>query len=187
MAGGTATVLARIWPGQDASVVLGVDHERETRDRIRAAIINSGYEWPRGTVNVQVTRDDDRPYSTLSDLAIACAVLAAAGHIKQEALERIAVTGELDLAGWLRAPEGVDASVTAAADDGMTDVIVPQAASWQLHQMPLDPAVTLRSATCLPEAVDLLNSLAQRGTPGRPPDSAPSATARSSGTPAAGA
>lgn len=167
--GGTATVLARIWPdAPDASVILGVDHERETRDRTRAAIINSGYEWPRGTVNVQVTRDDDRPYGTLSDLAIACAILAAAGHIRQEALDRIAVTGELDLAGWLRASEGIVASVNAAAADGLTTVIVPgdTSASQQLHQAPVDPAATVYSATCLPEAVDLLNTIKRQGTPG---------------------
>ncbi|PWI15987.1 hypothetical protein DI272_18820 [Streptomyces sp. Act143] len=168
-ADGIATVLARIWPdAPDASVILGVDHERETRDRIRAALINSGYEWPDGTVNVQVTRDDHRPYGTLSDLAIACAILAAAGHIHEGALDRIAVTGELDLAGWLRAPEGILASVNAAAADGLTTVIVPDAttASEQLHQAPVDPTATVHTATCLPEAVRLLNTLPQQGRPG---------------------
>ncbi|MER7740016.1 magnesium chelatase domain-containing protein [Streptomyces sp. NPDC096538] len=153
---GTGTVLARIWPQGSAAVVLGVDHGRETRDRVRAAIHNSGYLWPAGTVHVQVGGDDSRTHGTLTDLAIACAILAAAGQIPKSALERTALTGELDLAGWLRAPAGVDHSVQTAAANGIAEVIAPDAASDQLHQLPVDPATTVHAATCLPEAAELL-------------------------------
>jgi hypothetical protein len=84
----------------------------ETRDRIRAAIINSGEQWP--TQPVQLELEPAVPYRSLLDAALAVAVLTATGAISGRG-ERPVIVGELGLDGRLRAPAVAAAAVAAAA------------------------------------------------------------------------
>ena len=91
---------------------------RETRDRIRAAVINSGEAWPPGAIPVALTPASLPKHGSSFDLAIAIAILAAAGS-------QAAFVGELGLDGQLRPVRGVLPAVAAAAAAGFARVIVP--------------------------------------------------------------
>ncbi|WNI20392.1 magnesium chelatase domain-containing protein [Actinacidiphila sp. ITFR-21] len=107
---------------------LPVRSPNETRDRVRAGIINSGLDWPAANVLVRLTpltKDGSSVGTSGLDLAIACSVLAAAGHIPADCLAGAALVGELGLDGSLRVPYDLTNVVRTAASGGSTTVIVP--------------------------------------------------------------
>src|SRR6201994_418838 len=70
---------------------------REARERVRAAILNSGYEFPARRITANLAPADVRKAAAALDLALACAVLAASGPIAVDRLESHALFGELAL------------------------------------------------------------------------------------------
>src|SRR6476659_11251677 len=72
---------------------------REARERVREAILNSGFEFPLKRVTVNLAPASMRKAGPGFDLAIACAILAAGGQVPLAELERLAVFGELALGG----------------------------------------------------------------------------------------
>jgi magnesium chelatase family protein len=95
---------------------------RETRDRIRAGIVNSGETWL--THEIAVSLPARLPERSSADLAIAVSVLAADGAVPAAALAGVMFLAELGLDGRLRpVPDGLPA-VTAAAEDGIDTVVV---------------------------------------------------------------
>jgi magnesium chelatase family protein len=91
---------------------------RETRDRIRAAVVNSGEQWPTQEIAVSL------PEGSSADLAIAVSVLAAEGTVPATALAGVMFLAELGLDGSLRLVPGVLPAVNAAAEGGMDTVVV---------------------------------------------------------------
>ncbi len=87
---------------------------REARDRVRAAIVNSGLCFPQAKITANLAPADLRKVGSSFDLAIACAVLAASGQAPAAALERLALFGELGLDGGVRACHGTLAAAEAA-------------------------------------------------------------------------
>ncbi|HXP37454.1 MAG TPA: magnesium chelatase domain-containing protein, partial [Solirubrobacteraceae bacterium] len=79
---------------------------REARERVRAAILNSGYEFPARRITANLAPGDVPKAGAALDLALACAVLAASGQIAGERLERVALLGELALDGRVRPGRG---------------------------------------------------------------------------------
>ena len=88
-------------------VGLGDRAVREARERVHAAILNSGFEFPARRLTVNLAPAHLRKAGPGFDLAIAAGVLAASGQIPARALERLAVFGELSLSGELRPGRGV--------------------------------------------------------------------------------
>ena len=80
---------------------------RESKDRIRAAIKNSGYDFPRHRVTVNLAPADIKKEGTAFDLPIAVAILAAEGNIETEALKQYVFMGELSLDGGVKGVHGV--------------------------------------------------------------------------------
>ena len=99
---------------------------REARERVRAAILNSGFEFPLKRVTVNLAPASMRKAGPGFDLAIACAILAVGGHIPPDALERYAVFGELGLGGEMRPCRGALAVAEGAARAGLTGLVVPR-------------------------------------------------------------
>lgn len=97
---------------------------RETRDRVRAAILNSGLPWPPRTITVSVLPASMPKHGTGLDLAIAAAVLTAAGVLQPEASEGCAFVAELGLDGSLRPVHAVLPALLAAARVGCTRAVV---------------------------------------------------------------
>lgn len=97
---------------------------RETVERARAAVRNSGLPWP--TEQVIVTASHQLPGQTsLIDLAVACAVLTADGELPADEVARTVFVGELKLDGQLRSVRGVLPALLAACRSGIDRAIVP--------------------------------------------------------------
>jgi magnesium chelatase family protein len=97
---------------------------REARDRIRAAIVNSGEKWPLSKITVGLSPASLPKRGSGFDLAIAIAILAAADALPLSSDGGIMFLAELGLDGRLRPVPGVLPAVVAAAAGGMGTVVV---------------------------------------------------------------
>jgi magnesium chelatase family protein len=107
-------------------VGLGDRSVREARERVHAAILNSGFEFPAKRVTVNLAPAHLRKAGPGFDLAIAAGVLAASGQVPVDALHRIAVFGELSLGGDLRPTRGALAVAEGTLRAGLEALIVPR-------------------------------------------------------------
>src|SRR5713226_6280999 len=100
---------------------------REAGDRVKAAVISSGQQWPQRRVTVTLSPASLPKPGTSFDLGIAVAVLAAAGALPAAAAGGVAFLGELGPGGRLEPVRGVLPAVAAAALGGFRVVAVPLA------------------------------------------------------------
>jgi magnesium chelatase family protein len=107
-------------------VGLGDAAVRESRDRIRAAILNSGFTFPEKRITANLAPAFLRKAGPGFDAALALAILAASQQIPCAALESCAVFGELSLGGELRDSPGVLAVAEGAHGAGLESLIVPR-------------------------------------------------------------
>jgi magnesium chelatase family protein len=118
----------------------------EARDRVRAAIVNSGQAWPNRRITVNLLPATLPKHGSGFDLAIACAVLAGAGDLPLAALHEVLVIGELGLDGSVRPVRGVLPMVIAAARAGLRRVVVPLG---NAAEAALIPGLTVRATDSL--------------------------------------
>ncbi|GAA4916043.1 YifB family Mg chelatase-like AAA ATPase [Streptomonospora salina] len=109
---------------------------REARDRIRAAVVNSGEYWPEGHITVSLSPASLPKRGSGFDLAIAAAVLAAAGAVPAERLHRTVVLAELGLDGRTRAVSGVLPAVLSATRCGCTSFVVARGNAAEARLVP---------------------------------------------------
>jgi magnesium chelatase family protein len=98
---------------------------RQSLDRVRAAVVNAGGEWPMRRITIGLFPAAMPKQGSGFDLALAAAVLAAAGTVPRSSVRRLVLLGELGLDGTVRAIRGVLPSVLAAARAGHRQVVVP--------------------------------------------------------------
>ena len=98
---------------------------RESRERVRSALVNSGFKFPMHRITANLAPADLRKTGPSFDLAIAAALLAASGQIKREHLSRIALAGELALDGSIRPVPGALAMAEAARELDAEAIAVP--------------------------------------------------------------
>lgn len=99
---------------------------KEARERMRAAVRNSGFEFPRDRILINLSPADLRKEGSSFDLPIALAVLSAAnGMTHAESDLRVMVLGELELSGTVRPVKGVLAAVSRGLECGIRHYIVP--------------------------------------------------------------
>ena len=153
-------VEADITGGVPATIVTGLPDTalREARDRIRAAIINSGRDWPRRKITISLSPADLPKRGSGFDLAIAVALLAADEAIPPAALDGIVFLAELGLDGRLRPVSGVLPAAVAAAVGGKTTMVV---AAENKAEAGLVPGVRVVGAQNLAQVTDWLRD----GTP----------------------
>ncbi|MEX0619723.1 MAG: YifB family Mg chelatase-like AAA ATPase [Pseudohongiellaceae bacterium] len=99
---------------------------RESKERVRCAILNSKFEFPQRRITVNMAPAELPKIGGRYDLGIALSILAASNQIPSEPIEGMEFLGELALTGRLRAVQGVLPAVMAAAGSGR-DIIVPAA------------------------------------------------------------
>src|SRR5438270_4058507 len=107
-------------------VGLGDAAVRESRDRVRSAIMNSGFEFPQTRITANLAPAFLRKVGPGFDAALALGVLAASGQVPAEALTGYAVFGELSLGGELRDSPGALAVAEGARHAGLRRLIVPR-------------------------------------------------------------
>ena len=98
---------------------------RESKDRVRSAIINSDFEFPNNRITVNLAPADHPKQGGRFDLPIAIGILAASGQIEQITLESYEFIGELALSGQLRAVNAVLPTAFAAHHKGRA-IILPE-------------------------------------------------------------
>lgn len=120
------TVEAHLANGLPAFNIVGLPETtvKEARDRVRSALLNSGFEFPARRITVNLAPADLPKDGGRFDLPIAMAVLAASGQIPISRLGELEFLGELALTGALRAIKGALPAVLAARDNDRT-IILP--------------------------------------------------------------
>ena len=150
----------------------------EARERVRAALRNSGFEVPSRRITINLAPADLPKEGTGHDLAMATAILVASDQLDGTALGRTALIGELALDGSLRPVPGAIALVAAARTAGVADVIVPVdngRESAAVGGVTVRPAACLRQVTRHLAGVEELVALApvEAAPVAGPPDDAP--------------
>ena len=117
-----------IRPGLPSFTIVGLGDTsvRESRDRIRAAILNSGFEFAQSRITANLAPASLRKAGPGFDAALALAVLAASGQIPGDALDGYAVFGELSLGGELRDSAGALAVAEGTRKAGCRRLILPR-------------------------------------------------------------
>ena len=102
--------------GLPALTIVGLPEAavRESKDRVRSAILNSGFQFPNRRLTINLAPADIPKDGSRLDLPIALGILAASGQLSAEALQDCECVGELALNGRLRSVQGV-LSVARAA------------------------------------------------------------------------
>lgn len=118
---------------------------REAKERVRAALKNSGFEFPAKRAVINLAPADLKKEGTQFDLPIAISIMAGTGQLKAELSEYMFI-GELGLSGELRGVNGVLSLVSSAKEWGITKVIVPES---NAAEAALSQNVEVYGASCL--------------------------------------
>src|SRR5437762_3631833 len=100
---------------------------KESRDRVRTAIANSGYHWPRGRTTVNLAPADVKKEGPSFDLPIALGMVAAADDMDLAGAANYCFVGELALTGAVRSVKGVLPITIEARRRGRAAIFVPEA------------------------------------------------------------
>jgi len=100
---------------------------KESRERVRAALKNSGFEFPNGRITVNLAPADMRKEGPAYDLPIALGLLACSGMVDLDRLKDVCIIGELSLDGSVRGVRGVLPMVIFARSQGMKTILIPEA------------------------------------------------------------
>lgn len=98
---------------------------KESRDRVRAALKNIGFNFPLKPITVNLAPADLKKEGSSFDLPIAIGIIAAEGIIEQSAVNRYLFTGELSLDGKIKSVRGALSMAITARDLGLKGVILP--------------------------------------------------------------
>lgn len=174
--GRPVTVEVHVSNGLPGFTVVGLPDAacRESRDRVRAALLSTGLTWPLRRVTVNLAPSGMRKGGAGLDLPIAVGLLVAAGEVPAAAVERFAFIGELGLDGSLRRVPGIVPLVDALH---APSIVVPAAC---VNEARLVGRHEVRCAHTLRELVDALTDTApwpdtpdlpsESGTGPPPPD-----------------
>jgi magnesium chelatase family protein len=127
---------------------------RESRDRVRSAIRNSGYHFPDHRVTVNLAPADVRKAGASYDLPIALGILAASGIIEQRSVAHVVLLGELSLDGSIQPIRGALPVAVAARREGKSAILLPRANAPEARMV---EGLSVLPVDSLAEAVHALN------------------------------
>lgn len=121
-------VEAHLANGLPAFTIVGLPEAavKESRDRVRAAIVNAQFEFPAKRITINLAPADLPKMGGLYDLPIAIGILVASGQLHARELEQYELVGELALGGELRSGKGI-LPIALATKQANRQLIVPQA------------------------------------------------------------
>lgn len=121
------TVEAHLANGLPSLALVGLPETavKESKDRVRSAILNCAFDFPPRRITLNLAPADLPKDGGRFDLAIALGILAASGQIPAATLEQLECLGELALSGAVRPVQGVLPAALAAREAGRT-LVVPQ-------------------------------------------------------------
>ncbi|MFJ8000540.1 YifB family Mg chelatase-like AAA ATPase [Streptomyces sp. NPDC096310] len=167
-------VQADLEPGVAAFTLVGLPDKSlvESRDRVRAAVVNSGGEWPQKKLTVGLSPASVPKSGSGFDLAVACSVLGAAERIDPKVIADLVLIGELGLDGRVRPVRGVLPAVLAAAEAGYRQVVVPEQTAGEAS---LVPGVSVLGVRSLRQLIAVLTGEAVPDEPREPGQGRPDA------------
>ena len=127
---------------------------KESKDRVKAAIKNSGYFFPADRITVNLAPADVRKEGAAFDLPIALAILAAGGLIKKELLSRVVIVGELSLDARVKTVKGVLPMAIHVLEKGLQSFLVPPE---NVIEAAVVSGVDVYGIESLSQAVEFLN------------------------------
>lgn len=121
------TVEAHLANGLPALTLVGLPEAavKESKDRVRSAILNAAFEFPNKRITLNLAPADLPKDGGRFDLAIALGILAASGQVPAQSLDEYECLGELALSGAVRSVQGVLPAALAAREAGRT-LLVPK-------------------------------------------------------------
>ncbi len=128
---------------------------RESKERVKSAIKNSGFDWPQERITISLAPSDTKKEGTSFDLGIALGILAATEQINSCRLKEFCILGELSLDGQLRQIQGALPIVISATRHNLKQIILPQA---NAKEAGIAPDVLLWPLRSLKETVEFLNN-----------------------------
>jgi len=126
---------------------------RESKDRVKAAIKNSGYEFPNRRITINLAPADVKKTGSGYDLPMALGILSASEIFKSKILDRFAVIGELSLDGGIRSTNGILSMAMAAREARLQGIIVP---GCNAHEAAVVSGIEVIGVETLAEAVEFL-------------------------------
>lgn len=124
---------------------------KESKERVRAAVNNSGYRFPMDRVVVNLAPADMQKTGTGLDLPVAVAILAASGLIPADALTPYVLSGELSLDGRVKPVKGILPLALTARKQGFRGLMVP---ADNAREAALVDGLDVLPVTCLSQVVD---------------------------------
>jgi magnesium chelatase family protein len=138
---------------------------REARERVKAALVNSGFEFPNKRITVNLAPASLRKAGPGFDLPLAVALLVASEQLDPECVDGCAVVGELSLTGDVRAVRGVLACAEGARRHGLERILTPLD---RAREAALVPDLAVVGVARLQDAVEILAGHAE--PPPLPPE-----------------
>src|ERR1043165_2254061 len=127
---------------------------RESRDRVRSAIRNCGFEFPHHRITVNLAPADVRKAGSSFDLPIALGLLAVSGTLKRQSIDDTVVLGELSLDGAINGIRGVLPIAVSARRLGISRLLLPP---QNAAKASVGDGLEVCVVRSLQEAVDALN------------------------------
>lgn len=145
------TVEVDIRSGLPAFSIVGLPDTavRESRERVRAALLNEGFEFPQRRITANLAPADVQKAGPAFDLAIAYAILAASGQLDPLRFERHAFVGELSLDGAVQPVRGALAFAEAAERAQLAALVVPFANAREAALVASDRVAPVRRVSDL--------------------------------------
>lgn len=140
-------------PGYDIVGLVGTA-TKESKERVKSAIKNSGYKYPIERITVNLAPADTKKEGPVYDLPIALGVLSAMEQVNHENLSKYIVLGELGLNGEVRKVNGVLPTLISARQDGYKKVIIPKDNCIEASFI---EGMEMYGVSSLKEAVEFLN------------------------------
>src|SRR6202045_3745271 len=128
---------------------------RESRDRVRAAIKNSGFQIPPTQITINLAPADLKKEGSGFDLPIAIGILGAYGALQNKDLHDFLLVGELGLDGSLRSVQGMLPIAVAARERGIKNLVIP---AGNAREAAVVEGVNVYPVHTLLEVRELLNS-----------------------------
>jgi len=133
---------------------------RESRDRVRAAIKNSGFDVPPTHITINLAPADIKKEGSGFDLPMAIGILGAYGALNLRDMSEFLLVGELGLDGGLRAVPGMLPVAVAARERGIKNLVIPKS---NAREAAVVEGVNVYPVASLNEVRDLLNAAANGG------------------------
>ncbi|MBF0522794.1 MAG: YifB family Mg chelatase-like AAA ATPase [Candidatus Omnitrophica bacterium] len=151
------TIEVDVSNGLPQTIIVGLPDNaiKESKERLRAAVRNSGYEFPSRRTTINLSPADVKKEGPSFDLAMCLGYLAASGQMSASSLEKYAILGEVSLDGHIQPINGALPAALSARNGNFEGIIVPEANAKESalgNNIPVYPAKTLS------EVVHFLNN-----------------------------